>query len=225
MRQFTIAILSVLVGFDLCTYAPTQSRITKRERLCPIDEGGKDPSFVAFRTALRGVVERKDSPALIRLIAPDVRVGLDSPRNIRQFIEDHNPADPNSDVWPQLGRILDLGGSFIEPNVFCAPYVRCPGPKTIDSELFVVILGQKVPAHDRPTSNSQVVERLSCDVLRFDGLTVPQRPDESAPGWIPVFLGSRWAFVEVAKTRMVDDWYIHATKTNGRWLITTFLAG
>lgn len=118
-----------------------------------------------------------------------------------------------------------MGGSFVSPNVFCAPFVRCPGPQKIDSELFVVVLGGKVPAHAAPVSTSRVLEWLSCDVLPFDGDDLPEPPSVSAPGWIAVYLGSRWGFVEREKTRMVGDWYLHVTKTNDRWLITTFLAG
>lgn len=225
MRLLKIALASVLAVSNLGATATDQSP-TRRERLCFIDETAKDPTLVAFKSALSEVVERRDSKGLLNLIAKDVRVDIyDRRGDIAQFVEHENPADPNSPVWSDLGKILDLGGAFIEDNVFCAPYVRCPGSKTADSELFVVILGQRVPAYVAPSTGSRVIEWLSCDVLPFDGDYFPPRPDGPATGWITVFLGTRWGFVEEQKARMVGDRYFHVTKIDGRWLITTYLAG
>jgi hypothetical protein len=225
MRTLTIATFSVLIASGLCTSAVTQSPPLKRERLCFIDEGVKDPSLIAFRSTLREIVDQKDAKGLINVLAENIHVGLDERPGISNFVQIHTPDDPSSEIWRDLGRILDLGGSFVGPNVFCAPFVRCPGAKAIDSELFVVVLGAKVPAHASPTSTSEVIEWLSCDVLPFDGSHLPEKPSTSAPGWLAVYLGKRWGFVEEEQTRMVGDWYFHVTKIENRWLLTTFLAG
>jgi hypothetical protein len=225
MRTITAATFSVLIASGLCTSASTQSPSSKREQLCLIDDAAKDASLLAFRSTLRDIVARKDAKGLTAVLADNIRVGFDSPRGVQEFVRVHTPTDPNSEVWRDLDSILSLGGSFLGPDVFCAPYVRCPGPKTIDSEQFVVVLGGKVPAHAAPLSESAVIEWLSCDVLPLDGDNVPENPSDSAPGWIAVYLGPSWGFVQEEKVRRVGDWYFHATRIKGRWLLTTFLAG
>jgi hypothetical protein len=61
--------------------------------------------------------------------------------------------------------------------------------------------------------------------MEYDGDFVPPRPDDSTPGFITVFLGKQWGFVQEDRTRALGDWYFEATKRAGRWLLTTILAG
>lgn len=224
MGTLRAATISVLLASGLCVGAVNEPQKVKRERLCFVDEGSQDPSFLAFRNSLRDIVEKKDSSGLINVLADDIRSDIYGERGIPAFVKNYRLTDPDSEIWRDLGRILNLGGSFIEPTVFCAPFVRCPGPQGIDSELFVVVLGERVPAYASPSTASQVVEWLSCDVLPYEGDDLPRRPLEPS-GWMSVYLGQRWAFVEEERTREVGDWYFHATKIDGRWLLTTILAG
>lgn len=207
----------------LCAAPNAQRPVAPRERLCFVDEGAKDPSFQAFRDFLRGVVQSRNAGQLLDSIANDVRFTIYEAGDREKFVEAYAPASPNSDVWRHLEGILRLGGTFIEPDVFCAPYVRCPGPRG-SADLSVVILGNKVPAYSEPSTASEVVEWLSCDVVPYDGDDLPPAPQDGK-GWVAVFLGKRWAFVSEDETRMIGDAYFHASKIDGRWVITTFLGG
>lgn len=221
MNTLTTLAASVGLATAVCAGPIAQPKVVQRERLCFVDEAAKDESFQVFRDFLVGVVERKDTGQLIGSLWKDIRVGIYEPGGIDKFVEVYEPANPDSAIWRDLSRILNLGGTFIEPRVFCAPYVRCPGPRR-SSSLSVVILGNKVPAHALPSSDSEIVEWLSCDVVAYDGDDLPPAP-RGAEGWVAVFLGQRWAFVSEGETRMIGDTYFHASKIDGRWVVTTFL--
>src|SRR4051794_4851034 len=91
---------------------------SQARKLYPVDEGPKDPSFLAFRNQLIDAVKRRDHRFLLSHLDPHI---LTSPlavlsgtggRGIIRFKKQWHPDDSESELWPQLIKILALGGSF-----------------------------------------------------------------------------------------------------------------
>src|SRR5688572_6967383 len=82
-------------------------------RLAPVDQCAADRSFVEFRTALRRTIARRDSAALLAVVADDIHASLGGHIGKRDFIELWRLKRPRgSKLWKELGDALALGCSM-----------------------------------------------------------------------------------------------------------------
>ena len=86
-----------------------------------------------------------------------------------------------------------------------------------------MVIARRVPARVAPKTTSELIEHVSCEVVRVGGSGLSEEPSLAAPGWTAVFLTSgRWAYIE---NRYLGDpygTYIEIEKRNGRWLLASF---
>ena len=148
-----------------------------------VDDGAADPRFVAFREALRDVVARRDTAALLALVAPTARVsfepgpagGADGLRAL--WFSGGTPT--GTPVWDVLGAALD-GGSVEEDGAFTVPFVSGLWPSDLDPFGHVAVVGRDVPVYDAPGG---AVVALASEV-------VLPAPAPAQGGWQPVRLPS-----------------------------------
>src|SRR5688572_4385383 len=81
-------------------------------RLCPVDEAQRDPSFHAFREALKDAANRKDEARLLELVDPAIRTSFGGNGGHDDFRSHWKTSSPDSELWPELTQILTLGGTF-----------------------------------------------------------------------------------------------------------------
>jgi hypothetical protein len=206
-----------------------------RQRLYPVDEGVKDSSFRAFRRELLRAARRRDYRFLLGHLDPHIVVNpFGEPiTGIKAFKEEWHPEDPKSDLWPELIRILSLGGSFKRGEVlgegmapvgreFVAPYVTSRWPDSLDADRYWAIVGKQVPVRRRPDAASPVVDVLSYDMVKV-GLK-----DSLGPGderWIEITTSrGKRGYVAVERVRSAEDTVAHFAKKQGKWLLTSLSA-
>src|SRR4051794_39516117 len=113
-----VALLCLPLAFAQAAAAPV--------RLYPVDESARDPGFHSYVRKLQGVVDRRDSAGLRKLVdTKDVVVGAGKADNgWGKFIERWHPEDRlQGPVWSVLSELLSLGFVQEHPRLFLSPYL------------------------------------------------------------------------------------------------------
>jgi hypothetical protein len=208
-------IVALLIAVSLAP-ASTLSQIFPR--LEPVDEASRRPDFVTFRQQLRAAIARRDVPAVLRVVDPQIKLGFggdDGVDALKRKLE-----STETDLWQELDEVLALGGTFQEPDTFFAPYVFSRWPETFDSFEHVAVIGSGVRIRARPALSAPVVATVSYAVLKLgpDGYS-----DEP---WIGVRLpDGRAGFVDAKLARSPIDYRASFKFEDGRWRMVFFAAG
>lgn len=216
--------LGPLAGVLVCL-AVTHAAAQTPRRLAPVDEGGSDPSFGAFRLALRDIIRKRDLPGLLGVLSAEVRSSASGETGIKEFQAMWNTASPDSALWPTLERLLALGGTFASQDgvyEFHAPYVFSRWPDDLDPREYVAITAPRVLVRVPGPRQGAVLAAVSYALVRrADGAGDPK------PGaQYPVVLGDgRAGVVDGAFVRSPLDYRAAFRKTPGGWRLIHLLAG
>ena len=219
------ALLLVILALAAAANQYSQSVRT----LKPVDEAPLDPEFLAFRTRLQAAVSKHDAAALMDVVHPEIKNGFGGDDGINAFKEMWRPEDPKSELWMQLGTVLDLGGSFdgparpARPSEFTAPYTFSKWPSGVDSFDFVAVTAAEVRLRAEPSSDAPVVATVSYALLQLDTDFDSTRivPDE----WTTVKFNGKKGYVASRFVRSPIDYRARFSRLNGSWKLTFFLAG
>jgi hypothetical protein len=205
---------------------------TQAEKLYPVDEGPRDPSFLAFRNQLIAAAKRRDQRFLLSHLDPQVLV---SPlavlskngygRGIKDFKREYQLEDPKSRFWEDLISILSMGGSFKRGEApyeglapagreFIAPYVRSAWPvrRYPDTERYAAIIERDVPVRRRPDRKAPVVAVLSYDIVKTG---------EGNDYWLKITIPrGKQGYVETDEVGYAADTEAHFAKKHGKWVMT-----
>ena len=183
-----------------------------------VDDGAADPAFSAFRESLRDVVARRDTAALLAVVAPGARLSYGDepggPEGLRRMWLDGGPPAGEA-VWAVLERILN-GGSVAEDGAVTVPSVAALWPEALDPFGHVAVPSQDVDALDAP--GGRLVARLTETVL-------PVR-SPAADGWQPVWLpDGREAVVAAGETLSPVGYRATFWDDGDGWRLRSFLSG
>lgn len=189
--------------------------------LVPIDEGPRQPDFVAFRQALTRAIADRDAPALLGVVHPDIRNSFGGDDGVEAFKRIWGPEQRSSSVWQELSDVLRLGGTFDGPDTFVAPYVFSRWPSEFDPFEHVALVGSRVRVRSDPNADAHVLATLDYAILQLSAdKGYPQRP------WTSVRLDDgRSGFVAANLVRSPIDYRAYFVRSNGRWQMTIFIAG
>src|SRR5947208_690365 len=79
-------------------------RCAEASKLYPVDEGPRDPSFLAFRNQLIAAVQRHDLRFIHRILDPHVTASFGD----MTFEQVYEGKHPQADLWKELSAILSL---------------------------------------------------------------------------------------------------------------------
>ncbi|MEL7118327.1 MAG: SH3 domain-containing protein [Bacteroidota bacterium] len=149
----------------------------ERGKLYPVDEAPQDTNFFVFRTLLNQAVEKREIFQLIEHLSANVFIDSTN-SGIEAFTQRWNLSDQNnaiqSDLWDKLAVVLGQGGSFNGGNTtFLMPYYHqaalINGNQSGDKK--ALIYGSGVRIRLKPDLNSEVVDKLSHEVVQLDEIT------------------------------------------------------
>ncbi len=201
-------------------------------KLPPYDEATQDQSLVSFRHQLYQIIKQKDKTALLDLIAEDIKFSFGEEGGKAAFAQIwfDQPYAQSEELWREMGRCLELGGGFTNPEktYFFAPY-------TFVTEIIedpfaeAIITGDKVRLRSAPQLNSQIVDALSWDhvtIPTFDGMQA-DTIGGIADYWYNIKTQSgKSGFVFGQYVRLPVDFRLGLSKgTSGSWQIDIFVAG
>lgn len=200
---------------------PPPALATFEGEYVPVDDGTAVPGWEAFRDSLRATVARKDTAALLAVVAPDARLSFgDTPPGPDGFRAMWLSGDPpeGRDLWSTLRGVLD-GGSLDEDGAVIAPFVSGLWPDDHDPFSSVAIVQDSVIARDSPS-------RAGTPVARISHLILPALAPPNA-GWRMVRLPDETVAYVPAALALSPVGY-RATfwaEPDGAWFLRSFLAG
>ena len=200
---------------DASSHRPCGS--PRRMQLLPVDQAAMQPDFFTFRARLLTAIARRDEAALVAAVDPDIRLSFGTDNGIDDFRK--MLRDPKGTFWADLAAALSLGGTFMSPDTFVAPYVFATWPDGADSFECAAILGERVSVRKTAVRGSAVLASVSFDVVqvlrdRRDGTPVQVRLANGVTG-----------FVAPAFVRSPIDRRASFEKSGGQWRLRSFVIG
>lgn len=188
------------------------------DRLPPVDESATDPSFLAFKVRLLAALERKDLPALLRVVDPKIRTSFGEGDGIPTFRRHWKLDRPaQSKVWNELAAVLRLGVTRDETE-FIAPYVFTKFPQTLDAYSHAAVIRPAAVLRKTPNASAPKVATLDYHLVTLLGQPVKGwrqvRTAEGATGWLPE-----------RDLRSPLDYRAFFEKRGGAWKLTAFVSG
>jgi hypothetical protein len=194
-------------------------------KLYPVDEGPRDPSFLAFRNRLIAAAKNHDLRFVHSHLDPHVISSFGAGETIAAFKQTYEGKDADDDLWQALLTVLSLGGQFDGKHEFHAPYVSARFPEDLDVFTYEAIMGRNVRVRVQPSEAASVVETLSYDIVKVDEKgSVP--PNSDNPSWLRITTPhGHKGYVAAQYLRSPVDYHASFKKRRGRWWITGLVAG
>ena len=203
-------------------------------RAVPVDEGPRDPSFQAYRTAFLDAVVRRDIDAILSLTSEDVHLSFGgyaghadfrekltvSPERISEEYQ-HEIPRMRAEYWAALEDVLRMGGRFEDDgSAFSAPYTdTVRPPDDMDPYATYFVIGQRVALRDRPIRWGKLIDRLDHDIV-----TVLEGGEGTAFRKVRLADG-REGFVHGDYLRSQVGYRASFRKDGGVWKLERFIAG
>jgi hypothetical protein len=195
-------------------------------RLYPVDEAAKDPEFFVFRARLLESLGRRDTAALMTVVAPEIRNSFGGDGGAAEFRQTWRLDRADSAVWTVLAAVLGLGGAFRDDTSFVAPYVFSRFPPSLDGFEHVAVIGSGVRVRAGPDSTAAAIGRLSFDVVRRARQGAGGGSVSGSDEWTPVQLaGGRVGYVASRYLRSPIDYRAYFVRRGGRWVMLSLVAG
>jgi len=186
-------------------------------RFAPRDECPKVEGASAFRSRLSAAVRDRDEEALAALAADDIKLdfgGSAGAAELRRRL-----SDPNWRLWPELEMLLSLGCAANSEGGITIPWIAGQEIGVPEPGGAMLVVGENVPVYSAPDDAAPPIGTISWDVVDIDTL----RPDE--PFQQVALPEGKRGFIATDALRSLLDYRLTASSRNGKWSITSFLAG
>lgn len=143
-----------------------------------------EPALAELLNTMRGLVERRDAPGLIRLMNPRFRVEFDSGKGPAAFQQYWKPQSKESRLWSVMSRLIDLDGYEYSETLYVKPYAYARFPIDLDPLQHVVAVKDEVELREAASIDAKSAGQVGREILRLE-----QRASA------PVVLGGEWLSV------------------------------
>ena len=207
--------MALLLALSLLVFsAPASGR-----QFPPTDQCATDEGFVAFRAALIDAIERRDAAHILNVVSNDIHVDFGGGAGRDYFARTWALDRPeDSPLWHELGETLRLGctanpdGAYWAPSLFAASEIEDP------FATFLVIR-EDAPLHASGDPDSPMLANLTWELVQ--GVEWQEGDD-----WWRVRLSDgREGFMRRSDLRSPVDYRAVFERIDGRWRMTTFIAG
>ena len=222
MLRFAVRLLLLVIV--LAAYSPP---LRSQERtLEPVDEAGKDASWIGFRKRLLGALEKRDRKFVLGVLAQNVRNGSDSPRGIAEFRRQWELDAGDSVFWSELRSALSLGSAWLarekQRRELCAPYVLAKWPDDVEPTKNGVIVAREALVKSEPSSGSETLATLSYHIVPVPDWEVDDRDAGSKQKWVKVRVKEQDGYVPEEQIRSPIEHAACFIRTENGWRLTVF---
>jgi hypothetical protein len=170
-----------------------------------------------FRQQLAAAVRKRDTDALIALAADDIKLDFGGGAGSAELRKRLN--DKAWDLWNELDELMALGCAANGEGGITIPWYFGQDLGDVDPVSGWIVTGEKVPVLAAPDPGSKTLATISWDVVEIAALD-PERKYQQVE--LP---DKETGFIATDKLRSVIDYRLIASSRNGRWRITSFIAG
>lgn len=190
----------------------------------PRDECSDLDGAREFRERLAAAVKGRDTDTLVALASEDVKLDFDGGRGRAELR--HRLGAEGSDLWAQLDELMSLGCDGDRQKGMTLPWYfaqEIPG----DPEDTAIVAGESVPVLARPAEGAKVVDYMSWEAVTLTGEDSGEGASADAPGeYRQVALPEDLTgYIARNRLRPVLDYRLQAISRNGKWSITSIVAG
>lgn len=189
----------------------TKGRFAPRDTCVDIDGAS------GFRQQLARAVERRDANLLVGLAANDIKLDFGGGAGTAELGK--RLADPSWALWDELAELLAMGCAGNAQGGITIPWVFEQDFGTADPFMTMLVTGEDVPVLAAPDPEGARLGTISWDLVDIAALQ-PDAPYQS----IRLPDGAA-GFIATGNLRSLVDYRLVASSRNGRWRITSLLAG
>ena len=221
--KILLLVCILVFGF---VYSFAQERYVK-----PIDEAHLDASFLAFRTRLIAAADRRDAAFILSILDPKINLSFGGAAGVADFKRIWRINHKTSSFWKEFLPVIKNGGSFFRENgkrtsTFYAPYTFQGFPEDLDAYTYFTIFGSDVNLRKAPATNSEIIARLSYNIVKVEEQPGEFDEERKRPEWRKVrTLGGMTGFVKSEFVRSPIDYRAGFEKKRGVWKMVAFIAG
>ena len=183
----------------------------------PRDECNAVEGAGEFRVRLAEAVRLRDADALVALAADDVMLDFGGGAGADELKS--RLSDPQYKLWEELDELLQLGCAANEEGGITMPWLWAQDTGIDDPYVTLLVTGEDVEVKTQPRASA---ERL--DVVSWDLVEAESYNPDAAYQEIKVADGGT-GFIDTEHLRSVIDYRLIASSRNGKWSITSFIAG
>jgi len=182
----------------------------------PRDECAQVEGAGEFRQRLAAAVEARDVDALIALAAEDIKLDFGGGEGAAELRARLNARDYQ--LWNELDALMALGCAANDEGGITIPWYFNQDMGEIDPFFGMLVTGEDVPVFKGPDGRDRIAA-ISWDVVEIAS------PDTESPYQQVELADGTPGFIATGKLRSLVDYRLIASSRNGRWRITSFLAG
>ena len=186
-------------------------------RFAPRDDCGELEGAPDFRNRLAEAVRLRDATAVAALAAEDIQLDFGGGAGAAEFKK--RLGDPEYMLWEALDQLLALGCAANDEGGITLPWMFDQDIGDADPYSSMLVMGEDVPIMNGPEKSAEQLDRISWDLVEV----VSYDPDKPLTE-IKVADGGT-GFIATDKLRAVIDYRLLASSRNGKWSITSFIAG
>jgi hypothetical protein len=200
---------------EIVAPAPEPSPLAKG-KWAPRDECGAVEGATRFRERLAAAVKARDADALAALAADDIKLdfgGGEGTAELRARLD-----APDYELWDELDKLMALGCAANEEGGITIPWYFAQDMGEIDPYTAWLVAGEDVPIYAARDGDRRI-GALSWDLVELADWD-PEQPHQQV-----TLAGGETGFIATGKLRSLIDYRLLASSRNGRWRITTLIAG
>jgi hypothetical protein len=170
-----------------------------------------------FRTRLAAAIKARDVEGFVALAADDVKLDFGGGAGSAELRK--RLADPSLGLWQELDALMALGCSANEQGGITIPWFFDQDMGEADPYYAMLVTGEDVPLLERPDPAGKRLQTVSWDLVEIATL-------DPASAYQRVELeDGKVGFIATGKLRSLIDYRLTASSRNGRWRVTSFVAG
>jgi hypothetical protein len=198
--------------------APTpEAKPLAKGKWAPQDTCGEVEGADLFRRQLAAAIEARDEDVLAALAAEDVKLDFGGGAGRAELRK--RLADKSTGLWTQLDALMKLGCSANDQGGITIPWYFDQDIGEADPFETWLVTGEDVPVLAGPGADDKTVGTVSWDLVQVASLD-PEEPRQQIE--LP---DGTTGYIATDKLRSLIDYRLSAMSRNGRWRITSFLAG
>ena len=186
-------------------------------RLAPRDECGELEGAADFRNRLAEAVRLRDANAVAALAADDIQLDFGGGAGAAEFKKRLN--EPGGELWKELDALLTLGCSANDQGGITIPWVFDQDIGDADPYSSLLVMGEEEPVHETASPSSKAIGSVSWDLVESNDYQ-PDRPMQQV-----TLADGKTGYIATDKLRSIIDYRLLASSRNGKWSITSFIAG
>jgi hypothetical protein len=188
-----------------------------RGRFAPRDECSTLEGAAAFRERIVQAIAARDTTAFVALAAEDIQLDFGGGSGTARLREQLD--EPSGSLWDDLAQLQTLGCAANGQGGMTLPWIFEQDTGVADPGAAMLVIGEDVPLRQSAAADSPIAGAVSWDVIEVIGFQ-PEAPAQQVK-----LADGTTGYLPTERLRSLLDYRLVASSRNGRWSVTSLIAG